>query len=278
MALLPKNAVSRCFGKLTRLRLPLLSAWLRDAFVSYYHIDMEDAELPQSSYATLGSLFIRKLKPGARPIAEGAEVVSPVDGLLSQTGMLDYGSMEMIQAKGKTYTLASLLRDESLARQFAGGSWATIYLAPYNYHRIHSPVAGELVSAHYCPGNLWPVNTGSVARIEGLFAVNERLVSRLRVREDGEILVVKVGATNVGRIAVTYTEDLLTNDACSPDRRVARTDWFPQTQVAFARGAELGRFEMGSTVILVCNKALRDRNPQLFQGLQGQAVRMGQAL
>ena len=184
----------------------------------------------------------------------------------------------MIQAKGKPYTLSSLLRDESLARQFAGGSWATIYLAPYNYHRIHSPVAGELVSAHYCPGNLWPVNMGSVARIEGLFAVNERLVSRLRVREEGEILVVKVGATNVGRIAVSYTEDLLTNDASSPDRRVARPDWFPQTQVAFARGAELGRFEMGSTVILVCNKALRDRNPQLFQSLQGQAVRMGQAL
>lgn len=278
LALLPKNAVSQLFGKITRLRLPLISGFARNWFASHYALDMSEAERNLSSYANIHELFIRHLRPGARPIAEGVEVVSPVDGVLSQTGQLDFGAMEMIQAKGKNYSLASLLRDEALAREFAGGSWATIYLAPFNYHRIHSPVAGELVSAHYCPGNLWPVNLGSVERIEGLFAVNERLTTRIRVREGGEILVVKVGATNVGRIAVSYTDELITNCGQSPDRRISRTDWLPQTSVAFSLGQELGRFEMGSTVILVCNKALADRNPELFRSWQGKAVRMGQAL
>lgn len=278
MTLLPKNGVSRIFGAITRLKVPFFSRFVKNWFASHYRLDMEEAELPLSAYANIHSLFIRKLKPGARPVAEGVEVVSPVDGILSQTGKLDYGALEMIQAKGKTYSLASLLRDDGLARQFAGGCWATIYLAPFNYHRIHSPVAGELVSAHYCPGNLWPVNLGSVARIEGLFAVNERLITRIRVREEGEILVVKVGATNVGRIAVNYTDELLTNSATSPDRRILRTDWYPQTLSAFSLGQELARFEMGSTVILVCNKALAERNPGIFDKYVGQAVRVGQAL
>jgi len=278
MTLLPKNGASRLFGTITRLKVPFLSRFAKNWFASHYKLDMEEAELPLSAYENIHSLFIRKLKPGARPVAEGVEVVSPVDGVLSQAGSLDYGAMEMIQAKSKTYSLASLLRDDGLARQFAGGCWATIYLAPFNYHRIHSPVAGELVSAHYCPGNLWPVNLGSVARIEGLFAVNERLITRIRVREEGEILVVKVGATNVGRIAVNYTEELLTNSATSPDRRILRTDWYPQTLSAFSLGQELARFEMGSTVILVCNKALAERNPGLFSKFVGQAVQVGQAL
>jgi phosphatidylserine decarboxylase len=269
---------SRAFGALTRLRIPLLSKWLRDWFARHYRLDMDEAELPLSDYPNIHELFIRKLKPGARPVEEGAEVVSPVDGVLSQTGELDYGTMEMIQAKGKTYRLASLLRDEDLARKFMGGCWATIYLAPFNYHRIHSPVAGELVSAQYCPGTLWPVNLGSVSRIEGLFAINERLTTRLRVREDGEILVVKVGATNVGRITVSYSDKLITNSFRSPDRHILRTDWLPETSIAFSIGQELGRFEMGSTVILVCNQALRERNPGLFHKFMGQAVRMGQAL
>ena len=278
MSLLPKNAASRLFGAMTRCRLPIFSAWVRNTFVRYYKINMEEAEHSLSDYPNLAQLFIRRLKPGARPLAEGVEIVSPVDGVLSQTGSLDFGAMQMIQAKGKNYSLASLLRDEDLAREFAGGCWATIYLAPFNYHRIHSPVAGELVSAHYCPGHLWPVNRGSVQRIEGLFAINERLITRIRVREQGEILVVKVGATNVGRISVAYTDELITNSSQSPNRKVSRTDWFPQTLSAFSLGQELGCFEMGSTVILVCNKALADRNPGIFQSYVGSAVQMGQAL
>jgi phosphatidylserine decarboxylase len=278
MALLPKNLVSRLFGAFTRLRIPLLSALARTWFARHYQLNMEEAEQPLSAYPNIHSLFIRKLKPDARPVAEGVEIVSPVDGVLSQTGVLDYGAMEMIQAKGKSYSLSSLLRDDALAKQFAGGCWATIYLAPFNYHRIHSPVAGELVSAHYCPGNLWPVNGGSVQRIEGLFAINERLITRIRVHEGGEILVVKVGATNVGRITVSYTDELVTNAKESPDRRVMRTDWFPQTSSAFSLAQEIGRFEMGSTVILVCNKIMRDRNPGVFALHMGQPVRVGQAL
>ena len=135
MKLLPKNAVSRIFGAFTRLRIPFLSKIARNAFANYYKLDMSEAEYPLSHYRNIGELFIRKLKPGMRPVAD-AEVVSPVDGVLSQTGTFDDDSQTLIQAKGKTYTLKSLLRSEELAERFKGGAFATIYLAPFNYHRI----------------------------------------------------------------------------------------------------------------------------------------------
>ena len=144
MKLLPKNAASRAFGALTRLRLPVISKVARNAFAAYYKLNMEEAEYPLEHYANIGELFIRHLKPGARPIAE-SEIVSPVDGVLSQTATFDE-RQEMIQAKGKTYTLKDLLRDDEMAKRFEGGAFATIYLAPFNYHRIHSPVAGTVVA------------------------------------------------------------------------------------------------------------------------------------
>ena len=182
MKLLPKNAASRVFGAFVRLRIPLVSKIARNAFAAYYKLDMDESEFPLKHYRSIGELFIRRLKPGMRPVAD-SEIVSPVDGVLSQTGVFDE-KQELIQAKGKTYTLKDLLRDEEMAMRFEGGVFATIYLAPFNYHRIHSPVKGELVDASYCPGTLWPVNVGSVERVEGLFCINERLTSRLRL-EDG---------------------------------------------------------------------------------------------
>lgn len=272
MKLLPKCAVSRAFGSLTRLRVPLLSALARNWFASHYKLDMAEAEHDLAHYRNIAELFIRRLKPGARPIAK-AFVVSPVDGVMSQAGK----NSEMLQAKGKTYTLASLLKDGELAKAFEGGSYATIYLAPFNYHRIHSPVGGALVAASYIPGTLWPVNKGSVERVENLFCVNERLISRLACGEGREILVVKVGATNVGRIAVEYSQGILTNAGKLP-RSLERFDWKPHSEIRFEKGAELGRFEMGSTVILVANKKLSDAFPGLFTSRVGQAVRVGEAL
>lgn len=271
MRLLPKCAVSRAFGAFTRLRIPVLSALSRNWFASHYKLDMNEAEHELSHYRNIAELFIRRLKPGARPVA-GAEIVSPVDGMLSQAGPVS----EMIQAKGKAYTLESLLRSAELAKEFEGGKYATIYLAPFNYHRIHSPAAGRLVSALYCPGTLWPVNKGSVERVENLFCVNERLTSRLDCGEGKEILVVKVGATNVGRIAVEYSPGILTNAGKLP-RSLERFDWKPHSEIRFEKGAELGRFEMGSTVILVLNKKFADSNPGVFSRV-GQAVKVGEAL
>lgn len=275
MKLLPKNAASRAFGIVTRLRIPFVSKALRNVFANYYKLNMEESEYPLSHYRNIGELFIRKLKPGARPVADN-EIVSPVDGVLSQTGVFDE-NQKLIQAKGKYYTLKDLLRDDAMAKRFEGGAFATIYLAPFNYHRIHSPVNGELVDAAYCPGTLWPVNVGSVERVEGLFCINERLTSRIRLEDGSEILVVKVGATNVGRIGVVYSEELLTNAGKLP-KDCKRFDWVPSTKVSFEKGGELGRFEMGSTVILVVDKKIHERHPDLFVSRLGQPVKVGEAL
>lgn len=275
MKLLPKNAASRAFGVVTRLRLPVISKLARNWFCSYYKLDMEESEYPLEHYANIGELFIRRLKTGKRPIAD-SEIVSPVDGVLSQTATFD-GKQELIQAKGKTYTLKDLLRDEEMAARFEGGAFATIYLAPFNYHRIHSPVKGQVIDASYCPGTLWPVNVGSVERVEGLFCINERLTSHIRLEDGSELLVVKVGATNVGRIGVAYTNDLLTNAGKLP-KDCKRYDWQPKETIMVEKGGELGRFEMGSTVILVVDKKIRERNPELFKNRVGQAVKVGEAL
>ncbi len=276
MRLLPKNLESRLFGNLVQLKIPFVSKWARNLFARAYSLNMEESEKPLSAYANIGELFIRRLKPGARPIAD-AEVVSPVDGRESQTGRLEGPDAEMLQAKGKVYSLSSLLRDRELAAHFAGGSFATIYLAPFNYHRIHSPVTGKLLSASYCPGTLWPVNPWSVERVEGLFCINERVMTRIAVDGGGELLLIKVGATNVGRIAVEYAPDWVTNVGRLP-RRNPRYDFVPKSEIRFERGGELGRFEMGSTVILVADKILTNRNPGLFASTLGKAVRMGESL
>ena len=275
MKLLPKNAASRAFGVLTRLRLPVISKVARNAFARYYKLNMEESEFPIDHYANIGELFIRRLKPGMRPIAE-SEVVSPVDGVLSQTATFDE-KQELIQAKGKTYTLKDLLRDDEMAARFDGGAFATIYLAPFNYHRIHSPVSGMVVGASYCPGTLWPVNVGSVERVEGLFCINERLTSHIRLEDGSEMLVVKVGATNVGRIGVAYTDELLVNAGKLP-RDCKRYDWKPAQEIRVEKGGELGRFEMGSTVILVVDRKIHERHPDLFKSRLGSAVKVGEAL
>ncbi len=276
MKLLPKNLESRLFGNLINLKIPVLSRLARNLFAKAYALDMSEASRPLGAYANIGELFVRELLPGKRPIAD-SEVVSPVDGRESQTGSLEGSDAEMLQAKGKTYSLSSLLRDPDLAARFSGGRFATIYLAPFNYHRIHSPVKGRLLSASYCPGTLWPVNPWSVERVEGLFCINERLMTRIAVDGGGELLLVKVGATNVGRIVVNYAPNWITNVGKLP-RISPRLDFAPEKEVRFEKGEEIGRFDMGSTVILVADRILAERNPSLFASTLGKSVRMGQSL
>ncbi|GHV15219.1 hypothetical protein AGMMS49938_12900 [Fibrobacterales bacterium] len=277
--LLPKNAVSRAFGEFSRAKIPFLSKLAARWFVGRYKIDLEESVVPAKGFANIHEVFTRKLKDGVRDIEDKAEVVSPVDGVLTAFGNLTGANLELMQVKGKYYSLESLLRDAELARKFSGGVWATIYLSPHNYHRIHSPASGNVKAAYYCPGTLYPVNAGSVERIEGLFAINERLITQIETYDGGEILLVKVGATNVGRIAVEYKKDLITNTMPPfADRNSLFTRWEAEQDYPFTKGQEIARFEMGSTIILVCNSVVAKRTEHKFAELEGHEVKVGKEL
>jgi phosphatidylserine decarboxylase len=279
LGLLPKNAVSRAFGNFTRMQIPILSRLAAKIFAKHYNVNMRESEIPANGFANIHELFTRKLKKDARIVEDNAEVICPVDGVLKAFGTFSPNKQEYMQAKGKHYSLESLLRNKELAQKFAGGAWATIYLAPHNYHRIHSPVSGNVIAAYYCPGKLWPVNAGSVERIEGLFSINERLITQISVYDGGEILLVKIGATNVGRISIDYKKDWLTNSMPPPaNRNSLFTKWEAESVHAYTKGQEIARFEMGSTVILVCNSIVLQRTKPLFAELEGKKVVMGQAL
>lgn len=241
--LLPKLSLSRAVGSATRIQgLKSAHQAAIHLFAEQYGVAVDEAELPLSGYETFGSFFTRKLKPGLRPIAPGAEVVvSPVDGAVSQAGIAEGG--KLIQAKGRDYTLAALLADEEEARRFTGGAWTTIYLSPRDYHRIHTPIGGEITGWSYVPGNLWPVNRPSVRGVPELFAVNERVIVWMQTPV-GRVAVVAVGATCVGRIRLSFDE-LVTNEGKPARQKVY------ERPIPIEKGAELGMFEMGSTVILV---------------------------
>jgi phosphatidylserine decarboxylase len=248
LRLLPKNTLSRAVGAACRMSAPrpVLRAVIR-AFARKYGVDASEAERPIEEYPTFTEFFTRRLRPGARPIAPGDLLpVSPVDGTLGELG----GVVEarLYQAKGKHYTLAELIggpEAEKDAAQFAGGSFCTIYLAPYNYHRIHAPLGGDITGFVNMPGQLWPVNPVGLRNVEKLFCINERLTTFLETPR-GACAVVAVGATNVGRIRAVY-DDVVTNARRTrmPERRTY------DKPIHVEKGGELAIFEMGSTVVLL---------------------------
>ena len=220
-------------------------------FVKKYNVDVEEAALPVSEYKTIADFFVRELKQGARPIGEG--LVSPVDGNVVQCGEIDRG--RMLQAKGKTYLVGDLLRDAALGEKFIDGYWITLYLAPGDYHHIHSPVAGGIIERRYIPGRLWPVNPWSVANIADLFTVNERVATLIKT-DTGLVAVVMVGATNVGAIALSY-DNLVTNS--SPGMFTAKDSVDKKcyrSSIPVTRGERLGVFNMGSTVIVLLERGM----------------------
>jgi phosphatidylserine decarboxylase len=269
LRLLPKNALSRAVGAATRWRLPAgLGAGVMGAFARRYGIDLgECAEL--STFRTFGDFFARPLRPGLRPIAPGETVVvSPVDAVISEIGVAVDGTL--VQAKGIDYTAAALVGDPGLGRRFDGGAYATLYLSPRDYHRIHFPLGGRVVGWRYVPGKLWPVNAASVRTVPGLFTVNERLVTLLD-SPLGLVAVVAVGATVVGRVRASYDPEVpVTNLSGAASQGRTYPDPIP-----VEKGQELGAFEMGSTVILLFEPGRAALSPSLAPGLP---VRVGQAL
>lgn len=271
LRLLPKNTFSRAVGAACRVNAPrpVLRAVIR-AFAKKYGVDASEAERPIDEYPTFTEFFTRRLKPGARPIAPGELLpVSPVDGTVGALG--EVTESRAYQAKGKDYTLAELIggpnADEDAA-QFAGGSFCTIYLAPYNYHRIHAPLGGEITGYVNMPGQLWPVNPSGVRNVEKLFCVNERLTTFLKTPR-GACAVVAVGATNVGRIRAVY-DDVVTN--ARRTRKPSRKT-YPQP-VRVEKGGELAIFEMGSTVVLLFAPGVK-LGARLAPGLP---IKLGEAL
>jgi phosphatidylserine decarboxylase len=244
----------------------LLRPFLR-WYARRYGVALEEAEFPLEAYPSFVAFFTRRLKEGLRPLAEGEEVIiSPVDGRIAQFGDIKEGTI--LQAKGIDYSVAEFLGDEEAAKRFAGGQFLTIYLSPKDYHRIHSPLEATIQAFHYLPGRLLPVNPPSVKHFPRLFVENERLVSDLEHPRAGALALVKVGATNVGRMRLYYT-DFATNGWFS-NRKQSVTLSSP---AHLARGEELAVFELGSTVVLLFSPSVRLRPLE-----EGAVIRLGEAI
>ena len=217
------------------------------AFSRIYNINAQEARLELKDYPSLNEFFTRALKNGVRIVEPDAKlVVSPVDGTLLNSGDLDKGTV--VQTKGIESKLQDLLGSNTYYDRFLGGKYATIYLAPKDYHRIHSPCTGVIQGYYYQPGKLFPVNEIAVETINKLFSRNERLITYIETQY-GLVAMVKVGATGVGKIRVTYDENLSTNRWF----RISKEHFYEDGK-NIAKGDEIGRFEMGSTVMLLFEK------------------------
>jgi phosphatidylserine decarboxylase len=241
---LPLHALSRAVGRIAAWRLPplLQRAEIR-LFGWVVGVDFSEMRDPLGSFPTLQEFFTRSLKAGARPIDPAPDaVVAPCDGFWGTSGRVEAGSL--LQLKGRPYSLAALLGDEEQAKRLEGGSFATFYLSPRDYHRFHMPCDATPVEARYLPGALWPVNAIGVEGVDGLFAENERIVTTFSLEGGSELCIAAVGATLVGKVHLGF-DDLTTQAGGQPKTR--RYD----EPVALARGAEWGRFEFGSTLVVV---------------------------
>lgn len=266
---LPQHALSRIVHWLTRREAGRITHLAIKAFIRIMRVDMGDArDSRPSAYPSFNAFFTRELAEGARPLApESHRFVSPVDGSISQLGAIEAG--KLLQAKGHDYSVSALLGDETLAAEYAGGAFATIYLAPNNYHRIHMPAAGRLRCMRLVPGRLFSVNAATAACIPGLFARNERVVCVFD-GEDGPFAMVLVGAMFVGSIETVWAGEITPGGG----RKAQTWNYQESERIWLPRGAEMGRFNMGSTVIL-----LHPGRSDWLQALApGSDLRLGQAL
>ena len=268
--LLPQHFLSRLVGMLAESRIGFLRTALIRAFLRHYPVDLSEAEHSgPADYESFNAFFTRGLRAGARHFdLDPHAALCPVDGVVSQAGGIEGDTV--LQAKGMEYTTTALLGgDATLAAEFDRGRFATLYLAPHNYHRVHMPLAGTLRIARFVPGDLFSVNTATAASVPGLFARNERLVCIFDTPM-GSIAVVLVGALFVGSMSLAWSGRIV-----APGRRRPRDLAVHDPIIALDRGALLGWFNMGSTVILL----FPEKGPELIDGLlPGRAVRVGERL
>jgi phosphatidylserine decarboxylase len=268
MPFLPKNELSHWVGRIVHKQIPgPIGSKSVKFFAKYYNIDLNEAEHPVEHYKSIGELFTRRLKPGLRPIGEG--IVHPADAVITEAGQIQ--NQTLIQAKGKTYTVTELLRGTHFSADFEAGQFMTYYLCPTDYHRVHSPVDGEVVWSCHVPGELWPVNDWSVNAIHGLFATNERVITIIQAK-GFKVAVVMVAATNVGNMTMAFDSEICTHTRKS-ERKPRDHAYAPPVKVK--RGDELGVFNMGSTVVMLVQKGAPRFDEAAYRGMP---VKMGASL
>ena len=242
--LIPKQAITALAGKLASAKAGKLTTAVIRWFVKRYQVNMAEAAEPNiEAYESFNEFFTRPLKKGARRITK-ADFICPVDGAISQFG--DIKADQIFQAKGHQYsTLAMLAGDKALAANFQNGSFATLYLSPKDYHRIHMPCDGTLKSMTYVPGDLFSVNPTTAQGVPGLFARNERVICEFDSAQ-GTFVLILVGATIVGSMATVW------HGVVNPPRVGRITTWTYENQsITFKQGEEMGRFLLGSTVVML---------------------------
>jgi phosphatidylserine decarboxylase len=270
--LLPQHLLSRLVGRLADSRIGLVKNSFIRLFHHIYGVNMAEAQQENpTAYASFNAFFTRALKPDARPIdPDPSLLVCPADGTISQLGKIDYG--RIFQAKGHSYSLTSLLGgDQDRARPFLNGQFATIYLSPKDYHRVHMPIDGRLREMVYVPGDLFSVNNATASEVPNLFARNERLVAIFDTAA-GPMAMVLVGAMIVAGIETVWSGQV------APKRHTidtTRYDHHTPTPIVLAKGEEMGRFKLGSTVILLFGEHNID---WLKQYHSGNNTRLGQPL
>ena len=267
--LLPKGPLTLLAGRLARWQGGAGTSALIRRFVARYRVDMAEAAEPRiEAYASFNDFFTRALSPGARPLT-AADLLSPVDGAISQFGVIERG--QVFQAKGHAYSATALVGgDAALAAPFAAGHFATLYLSPRDYHRIHMPCAGTLRRMLHVPGELFSVNPTTARGVPGLFARNERVVCLFDDAQGRPFVLVLVGATIVGSMATVW------HGLVNPPRPGVVRDWrYDDAPLTLAQGAEMGRFLLGSTVVLLFPAGPLAFNPAWAPG---GAIRMGQAM
>lgn len=243
--LLPKHFLSRAIAKLAESKCKKLKNWLINRAIKTFDINMDEAISDDlDSYENFNAFFTRELKPEARPLDRGAKVIiSPADGVISQAG--DIRKNKIIQAKNVDYSVARLVGDSNQAKNYENGVFATIYLSPKDYHRVHIPADGKLLSTRYIPGELFSVNQQTAESVPNLFARNERLVCEFESKKLGRFSVIFVGAMLVAGIESVWA------GMEKPGPGAVRETDYSEQELTFAKGDEIGRFKFGSTVILL---------------------------
>lgn len=270
--LLPRKLLTAAVYRLAQMRTVALKDFFIDRFVRVYKVNVDEIKLPvPSGFSCFNEFFTRELKSGERPIDSTADaLISPADGTVSAAGRIE--SERLFQAKGLHYTLQDLLAtDIGDADKYRNGSFATIYLAPYNYHRVHAPFAGKLVAARYVPGDLYSVNATTVSLLRKLFVRNERLICHFETAL-GPMIAILVGALNVGSITTPWTGEIRPRKKGVVEDIDIRAAGVSTT---VEKGDLLGWFNMGSTVILLAPPGV----PAAFAAIEGgKKVRVGQAI